>query len=1090
MLLTTNHYETMGPGLFAPPHIRALLVDDQEDDFVLTRELIADIEDQLLDLQWEATYDAALERLLREQFDILLIDYRLGARTGIELLREAQSRGCRAPAILLTGHGSLAVERDALQAGITTYIPKSSVTSDLLGRSIRYAVDQAQMLERLRVSERFIHGILDSLAAHIAVIDADGVIVEVNDAWRDFGRENGFAAAHAGVGLNYLAVCHGAAEVGDIEAAVIAAGMQRVLRGEQDEFVSEYPCHSPDQERWFSVHVTRTVVGSGFGAVVAHQDITRRVQVTQALFNAERRYRKLVEQIPAMIYLCLVDDTTAAVYSSPQRFDILGFTAFEWTSDPHFWITQLHPDDRERVLAAASVSNETGEPFECEYRSIARDGRVVWLRDQAMLIRDEAGAPLYWQGIQVDITDRVEMMEALRQREQEFRALVDHSPDMVSRLDRDMRHQYVNPAVTAATGLQPEDFIGKTNHDLGMAEEIVAFWQGHVQRVFDSGQPVDMEYSFPSPDGTRWFGSRLVPEYAPTGEVKYVLNVARDITALKQAENSARQSEQRYRALLEHFPNGLVVLFDHDLRFMIAEGSALRLLVEDGREIVEQSLWEALSEAEAARLEPIYRSALAGVPQTYELRRKGHDLLVSVVPVRDDDGAVFAGMVMAIDITERKALEAELEHRAFHDELTGLPNRALLRDRIGQALMLARRQPGGVALLFLDIDNFKVINDSLGHAEGDKLLVQLATRLKSCVRETDTISRFGGDEFAILLASVTGIEDAIDVAERIEQALQRPFAIAGRDLLVTSSIGIVLSLDGDDTPDDLLRQADVAMYRAKTGGRNRFAVFDAHMHAAAVHRLELEEDLRAAIDREELRAYFQPKMSLVTGEVVGLEALVRWEHPTRGLISPADFIPLAEETGLILPLGEWMLREACRRCREWSALYRGPEPFAISVNLSARQFQQPDLVTRVERLLRETGLDPQLLAFEITETVVMDDAESTVERLRTLKALGVRLAIDDFGTGYSSLAYLKRFPIDVLKIDRSFINGLGSSREDTAIVGATVNLAHALDLLVVAEGVETPQQLNLLRNFGCDRAQGYFFSAPLPPEAIPALLAG
>jgi diguanylate cyclase (GGDEF)-like protein/PAS domain S-box-containing protein len=1073
--------------------IRALLVDDDEDDYRRLRDLLAAADGTPIALHWESSYEGALARLQHADhgtFDVFLIDDHLGAHTGLELLWEVHARGYRVPAILLTGHHASNAESDALLTGMLTCIAKPGATPDLLARTIRYAIDRARVLERLHLTEQFIHGVLDALGAHIAVVDAGGAIVEVNEAWRAFGDANGLAAPDSGVGLNYLAICHEAAARGDLEGAIIGAGLERVLRGEQDEFTSEYPCHGPDRERWFLMHAIRTQVGRGMGAVIAHQDITSRVKATRALFDAERRYRNLVEQLPVMIYICRADDVTATLYSSPQRRDILGFTAHEWTSEPRFWISRLHPDDRDRVLNELAAVAEIGAPFECEYRTIARDGRIVWLRDQATLVRDEAGTPLYWQGVQVDITDRVAMLEELDRREREFRALAEHSPDIIARLDRAMRFRYVNPAIAAATGLHPATFIGRTNSEVGMPEGLVALWSEHVERVFATGQPMAFEFAFQAPHGERWFESRLVPEYSSDGAVQHVLNVARDITALKQAETAAQQSEQRYRALLEHFPNGLVVLFDRDLRFIIAEGSALTLYAPLGQEIVGQTLADAFDAADVAHLEPHYRAALAGAAHTYELRRGDHDLLCSVVPVRDDAGAVMAGMVVAVDISAQKALEAALEHRAFHDDLTGLPNRALLRDRLDLALRLARRRPATAGLLFLDIDNFKVINDSLGHGEGDKLLEQVAARLVGCVRASDTISRFGGDEFAILLGTVDGIDDAIEVAERIEHALRAPFIVADRELLVTSSTGIVLSEAGEETPDELLRRADVAMYRAKAAGRNRFAVFDAEMHAMAIQRLELEDDLRAALERGELRAYFQPKVAIVTGEVVGLEALVRWEHPTRGLISPADFIPLAEETGLIVPLGEWMLRETCQRSKEWAAIYRGPEPLLISVNLSARQFQQPDLVELVERVLAESQLGPDHLALEITESVAMDDAEATTTRLHRLRELGVRLAIDDFGTGYSSLAYLKRFPIDVLKIDRSFVAGLGISREDTAIVGATVGLAHALGLLVVAEGVETAQQLTLLRNAGCDRAQGFFFSPPLPAEQIPAVLAG
>jgi diguanylate cyclase (GGDEF)-like protein len=392
-------------------------------------------------------------------------------------------------------------------------------------------------------------------------------------------------------------------------------------------------------------------------------------------------------------------------------------------------------------------------------------------------------------------------------------------------------------------------------------------------------------------------------------------------------------------------------------------------------------------------------------------------------------------------------------------------------------------------VLFLDLDNFKVVNDSLGHHAGDQLLIIAAERLRDCLRPRDTAARLGGDEFTVLLENVTDVADAVRVAERIGQALQAPILLGSRELFASASIGIALSGSGRDEPETLLRNADLAMYQAKTNGKARFELFDDSMNVRAVERLALESDLRRALERDEFCIYYQPIILLETGELVGFEALVRWRHPERGIVSPADFIPIAEETGLILPLGYSVLEQSCRQVRDWQIRYPEYQALTISVNVSAKQLQHPGLVGEVSEALRISQLEPSQLKLEITESVMMQDAESTIEKLRQLRSLWIQLAVDDFGTGYSSLAYLKRFPISILKIDRSFVNGLGEDPEDTAIVHSIVSLARALRLTVTAEGIETAHQLAQLRSLGCELGQGYYFGRPLPSHGAEALLA-
>ncbi|HZG62970.1 MAG TPA: EAL domain-containing protein [Rubrobacteraceae bacterium] len=477
--------------------------------------------------------------------------------------------------------------------------------------------------------------------------------------------------------------------------------------------------------------------------------------------------------------------------------------------------------------------------------------------------------------------------------------------------------------------------------------------------------------------------------------------------------------------------------------------------------------------------------------ETINYRKDGSEYVLDwhIVPLRDDAGEVTHWLAGQRDITKRRALEESLRYQALHDPLTDLPNRTLFMDRLEHTLSLATRRPRLSAVLFVDLDDFKVVNDSLGHEAGDALLVTVAERLRSYLRPEDTVARFGGDEFAVLLENIMGVSDATRAAGRIVEGLREPFVVEGREVFISPSIGIVLATSSREQLKDLLRKADIAMYVAKGKGKGRYEVFNSTMNVQALERLEVEHDLRRAIERGELRVHYQPKVLVKTGRIVGTEALVRWEHPERGLLQPATFIPIAEETGLIVPLGRWVLAEACRQTRRWQELYPSDPPWVVCVNISGVQLRYPELAKDVGRVLQETGLEPGSLDLEITEGILVENEPSNLATLRELKNLGVKLIIDDFGTGYSSLSYLKRLPADFLKIDRSFVEGLGKDPKDEGIVSAVIALARVLGMEEIAEGVETTEQATHLRELSCRFAQGYLFSKPLPAEGIDALLA-
>jgi diguanylate cyclase (GGDEF)-like protein/PAS domain S-box-containing protein len=581
------------------------------------------------------------------------------------------------------------------------------------------------------------------------------------------------------------------------------------------------------------------------------------------------------------------------------------------------------------------------------------------------------------------------------------------------------------------------------------------------------------------------------------GSIADLVSLAMKEWERKQAKVALRQAEAKYRSIFENTIEGIFQT-TVDGRYISANPALARIYgYESPEELVanlcniEQQLYvEPNRRAKFVRQIQQDNSVSAFESQVYH--QDGSIIWISenARAVYDTSGTLSYYEGTVEDITERKQTQEQLRHNALHDALTGLPNRTLFTDRLEQTVQRAKRHKDySCAVLFLDLDRFKVVNDSLGHLIGDQLLIAVARKLELCLRAEDTVARLGGDEFAILLNDIKDINYATKVAERLIQVLALPFNLNGQEVFTSVSIGIVLGSEANGWLDDLLRNADIAMYQAKALGKSRYEVFDTALHHRNVISRQLETDLRQAIDRQEFRVHYQPIVLLATGKIIGFEALVRWEHPTQGFISPAEFIPIAEETGLILPLGQWVLQVACHQMRQWQKQFPLSPLLTISVNLSAKQFTQPNLCQQIAQILLETNLDASSLRLEITESILMDKAESVTTVLLQLKALGVSLYLDDFGTGYSSLSYLHRFPIDTLKIDRSFISRMGFGDDNSKIVRAILTLAEALNIDVIAEGIETAEQLMLLSASQCKYGQGYFFSRPLDTQAAGALIA-
>jgi len=566
----------------------------------------------------------------------------------------------------------------------------------------------------------------------------------------------------------------------------------------------------------------------------------------------------------------------------------------------------------------------------------------------------------------------------------------------------------------------------------------------------------------------------------------------------QRADDALRESEERFALAARGVNDGL---FDWDLaNDSVFYSPRWKSMLGFGERDVGDSPREWLDRIHPDDRPPFRRhldAHLAGDTEQLEFEHRMRDargqylwVLARGVAVRDRSGTPYRMAGSQTDITARKRAEHQLQHDALHDGLTGLANRVLFMDRLACALAdLQRQATPHFAVLFFDLDRFKNVNDSLGHTLGDKLLVGIARRLEHFLRPGDTVARLGGDEFAILLHRVETASGAIHVAERIQEILNMNFSIDSHDVFVTASIGIAHSATGYLNPEEILRDADIAMYRAKAGGKARYEIFDRDMHQSAVALLKLETELRQAVQREEFLMHFQPIVSLNHGRIVGFEGLVRWQHPERGLVSPSQFIAVAEETGLIVPMGWWVLRESCRQTREWQLRFPSDPPLWVSVNMSGKLFMKKKMVDRLCGILEETGLEPPSLRIEVTENVVMDHADVAIRNLMELRALGVQLSIDDFGTGYSSLSYLQRFHYDELKIDRSFVSRLGQVGDSRAIVETILSLANNLGIGVVAEGIETAEQVDRLRKMDCPHGQGYWFSRPLTAAAATELIA-
>ncbi len=685
-----------------------------------------------------------------------------------------------------------------------------------------------------------------------------------------------------------------------------------------------------------------------------------------------------------------------------------------------------------------------------------------------------------------------------RKTERRFRALVENSSDIVLVVSDEQKITFVSPAAHRLLGFPEMTMLGshpgRWIHPADRALADAMLWVTTPQHRDSTPLELRLRHA----DGTfRWFevGTRDLSDDAEIGGL--VVN-AREITDRKATEKLLATSEARFRALVQN-SSDIVAVVDLDGLFSFVSPAITNVLGHSPEELVGTRAIDLLPLEEVVRLRQTHAAFvdhdLPAEPvssPSMEVQLRGsqgewHTVDITITDLRHEP-AVGGIVLNARDVTVRKALEHDLRHQARHDALTGLANRAMFTDRVTEALRTADERHL-IGTLFIDIDDFKTVNDSLGHAVGDELLVVVAERLLTCLHPADVAARLGGDEFAVLVVAPWGEPEIVKVAERVLLTLQAPFTIQGRDIGISASVGIAIDSDRASDAEVLLRNADMAMYLAKERGKARFEVFEERMHASVFERLELKADLARGIENDQLRLLYQPIVSLETGRITGVEALVRWDHPVKGMLPPDAFIPLAEDTGLIVPLGQWVLEEACQQLQILQLGLPTNAILTMSVNLSVRQLQVEGIAERVAATISRFGLDPSTITLEITETMLMLDTELTRKRLADLRDIGVSLAVDDFGTGYSSLQYIQRFPIDIIKIDRSFVSGLGEQAGDLVVVQSMIELAQRLGVHTVAEGIERPEQVTILQSLGADLGQGYYFSRPIPAAGIGGLLA-
>ncbi|WP_439862129.1 EAL domain-containing protein [Pseudomonas sp. MBLB4136] len=904
--------------------LRLLLIEDDEDDYLITRDLLGDAKQLHFQLDWVSHYDGALDAIRRNEHDLYLVDYRLGAESGLDLIAAAQAENVQTPFILLTGQGDDELDAYAIDMGASDYLVKGQFDGRSLARSIRYALSRAQS--------------------------------------------------------------------------------------------------------------------------------------RSALSDSQSRYRLLFDANPQPMYV-FHRESLAFLAVNQKMLDVYGYSQEEFAG---MTVLDIRPaEERSRLLTASGQLIEASPLAEDRpWAHSLKGGRQILVEVTWSEI-DFNGLPAYLALVK-DVTEQVRSREQAQRKDRAFRQLLTDSRDAMLVVDSGNRVRYANPAAEELLG---ENFAHLQDQHLDLP--VTSGQLREIRVPLAGGKALDAEVQCSQ---SEWDGQQMR------------LLTLRDIGARIESEKQLRV----LRRSLEATYNGALICDAQasDLPIIYANPAFERITGYSADEVLGRNCrFLQGSERDQPGIDEI-RLGLKEIRETHvvlrNFRKDGTPFwnALYIAPVPDEQGNITHFIGIQNDISEQKNFEAQLAYNASHDVLTGLPNRSLLEDRLTQGCQISLRYQRSLAVMFIDLDGFKPVNDSMGHSAGDQILVEVARRMNQQVRPGDTVARLGGDEFIVILPDLAREEDALLVADRIIASIAQPYKVGGIEMHITASLGITLSDGTTEPPTELIQQADLAMYKAKQQGRNNYQWYTQDLNQRVNERVTLRNELQKAIEAEAFQLYYQPQIDGRSGRVVGYEALLRWQHSELGFISPAQFVPVAEDTGQIIPLSEWVLSTACRQAR--ALLDKGWSGCVMAVNISPIQFQRSGFVDTVRAVLEETGLPPELLELELTESVLLDNAERAIFVLHALKDLGVSLAIDDFGTGFSSLNYLKRLPIDKIKIDRSFVQEVISDSTDAAISLGIISMAHHLKLKVVAEGVETEPQYAFLKKNHCNQFQGFYFAKPMP----------